>query len=146
MFGSLNANYVRMVIAGSSVVVSLLIAGFTTTWVEIHKCWGFIVWPHVCLLQIVGGIFLFVGSSKVRQIPCCIKAYKRAITGFSCPGCWQHAYLSTRYCTNPSFTSTIWRVECYLWFPCFNPLQDFLQMHTQSHRTVAIMESLQTEY
>ncbi|XP_043644782.1 uncharacterized protein LOC122614295 isoform X2 [Drosophila teissieri] len=73
MFRSLSANHVRMVIAGSTAVVSLLIAGFITMWVEINKCWGFNVWLNVCLLQIVGGIFLFVGSLKVGQIPCFVK-------------------------------------------------------------------------
>ncbi|EDV55758.1 uncharacterized protein LOC6548844 [Drosophila erecta] len=64
MLRSLNAHHVRMAIAGSTVIVPLLIVGFTITWVEINKCRGFDVWSHVCLLQIVGGIFLFVGSSK----------------------------------------------------------------------------------
>ncbi|XP_033153856.1 uncharacterized protein LOC117136865 isoform X2 [Drosophila mauritiana] len=145
MFGSLNANYVRMVIAGSSVVVSLLIAGFTTTWVEIHKCWGFIVWPHVCLLQIVGGIFLFVGSSKSNHwlfLPWLLAA---------CIFIYTLLYKSIVYFYNLEgrmlFVVPLFQSIAGFWsYFMYDVFQDFLQMHTQSHRTVAIMESLQTEY
>ncbi|KMY94263.1 uncharacterized protein LOC6734767 [Drosophila simulans] len=145
MFGSLNANYVRMVIAGSSVVVSLLIAGFTTTWVEIHKCWGFIVWPHVCLLQIIGGIFLFVGSSKSNHwlfLPWLLAA---------CIFIYTLLYKSIVYFYNLEgrmlFVVPLFQSIAGFWsYFMYDVFRDFLQMHTQSHRTIAIMESLQTEY
>jgi len=66
MCRSLKAEYVRMAIAGCSVMVSFLILEFT--WLENDKCCEISVWNHVCVLQVIGGICLFVGSLKVRKM------------------------------------------------------------------------------
>ncbi|KAH8285449.1 hypothetical protein KR054_009464, partial [Drosophila jambulina] len=62
MFRSMKAKHVRMVIALLSIIVSIIILCIIPTWVEKHKCLEISVWKHVCLLQMVGGLFLFVGS------------------------------------------------------------------------------------
>ncbi|KAH8252709.1 hypothetical protein KR032_001444 [Drosophila birchii] len=64
MLRSVKANHVRMAIAGLSCVVSIIILVTIPTWVEQLKCWETSVWNHVCLLQILGGMFLFLGSIK----------------------------------------------------------------------------------
>ncbi|XP_039482219.1 uncharacterized protein LOC120445718 [Drosophila santomea] len=129
MFRSLSANHVRMVIAGSTAIVSLLITGCTTTWVEINKCWELNVWMNVCLLQIVGGIFLFVGSLKSNHwlfLPWLLAG---------CIFIYTLVYKSILYFYNldgrmllvvPVFQS----IAGFWSYFMYDVFQDFLQMHT----------------
>ncbi|KAH8234236.1 hypothetical protein KR038_004457 [Drosophila bunnanda] len=128
MLRSMKAKHVRMFIAGLSLIVSIIILGTIPVWVERQKCWEICVWKHVCLLQILGGIFLFVGSIKSNHwlslpwlISACIFIYTllyKSVLYFY--------YLEDRLLMLVPLFLTIAGFWCYFVFDVF---QDFLLWH-----------------
>ncbi|KAH8366308.1 hypothetical protein KR200_010442 [Drosophila serrata] len=132
MLRSMKAKHVRMVIAGLSLIVSIIILGTIPTWVEREKCWEICVWKHVCLLQIVGGLCLFLGSIKSNQwlfLPWLVSAcifiytllYKSVLYYF---------HLEDRILMVVPLFQTIAGFWCYFVFDVF---QDFLLCHGQGN-------------
>ncbi|XP_017024468.1 uncharacterized protein [Drosophila kikkawai] len=132
MLRSMKAKHVRMVIAGLSLIVSIIILGTIPTWVESQKCWEICVWNHVCLLQILGGVFLFVGSLKNNYwlflpwlVSSCIFIYTLLYKSVLY---WYH--LEGRILMVVPLLQTIAGFWCYFVDDVF---QDFLLWHGQGH-------------
>ncbi|XP_017014770.1 uncharacterized protein [Drosophila takahashii] len=143
MFRSLRAEHVRIAIAGCSIIISLMILGFT--FVETHKCWEISAWKHVGVLQIIGGIFLFVGSLKNNHwlfLPWLVAA---------CIFTYTLLYKSVLYLNylegRMLMTVPLLQLIAVFWsYFVYDVFQDFLQMQSESIKKISIIESVRTEY
>ncbi|XP_016967800.1 uncharacterized protein LOC108036300 [Drosophila biarmipes] len=143
MCRSLKAEDVRMAIAGCSVIVSFLILEFN--WLETYKCCEISVWNHVCVLQIIGGIFLFVGSLKSNHwlfLPWMVTSLILIYT-LSYKSILYLNYLEGRMLMLVSILPFIAGIWTYFVYDVF---QDFLQMQCESIGKISIIESVRTGY
>ncbi|XP_017115334.1 uncharacterized protein LOC108137906 isoform X2 [Drosophila elegans] len=141
MFRSVKAEHVRMAIAGLSAIVSFLILGFITSWVETYKCHEISVWKHVCLMQIIGGMLLFVGSLKNNHwlilpwlVAACIFIYTLCYKSIA-----YLSYLDGKLLMVVPLLQIIAGFWTYFVYEVF---QDFLQMQVQSIGQKFIIESV----
>ncbi|XP_037717482.1 uncharacterized protein LOC119551922 [Drosophila subpulchrella] len=143
MCRSLKAEHVRMAIAGCSVIVSFLILEFK--WLENDKYCEISVWNHVCVLQIIGGICLFVGSLKNNHwlfLPWMLASIILIYT-LSYKSILYLSYLEGRMLMMVPLLPFIAGIWSYFVYDVF---QDFLQLQSESIKIISIMESVRTEY
>ncbi|XP_016969925.1 uncharacterized protein LOC108037797 [Drosophila rhopaloa] len=143
MFRSLKAKHVHIAIAGLSAIVSFLILGPITTWVETYKCWEISVWKHVCLLQIAGGMFLFIGALKNNHLlflPWLVAAIIFIYT------LWYKSFVYFIFLEGKMLTviPLLQIISAFWSYFVYDVFQDFLQMYGQSIRQNSIIESLET--
>ncbi|XP_017077690.1 uncharacterized protein LOC108112371 [Drosophila eugracilis] len=145
MFLSLKAKHVRMAIAIHSVILSCSILAFMNHFVETYKCMEISVWRHVCVLQVIGGIFLFMSgfySSHWLRLPwvvaSCIFIYTLIYKSFV-----YHRFVEVRLLWVVPLLQIIAVFYSYFVYDVF---MGFLQAHSEAIKQISIMETVRTQH